>query len=112
MVIIMQKGQVYFVTEGNYIKIGYTSQNIDKRIHQLNTGSIHKLYLLGWIYGNKKTEKELHIKFAQSRVRYNAEWFEPTEELLQFINENNLEPNSYVDFIDGKLVRLLSLSLI
>ena len=108
----MQKGQVYFVTEEKYIKIGYTSQNIDKRIRQLNTGSIHKLYLLGWIYGNKKIEKELHIKFAQSRVRYNAEWFEPTEELLQFINENNLELNSYVDFIDGKLVRLLSLSLI
>ena len=112
MVIIMQKGQVYFVTEGNYIKIGYTSQNIDKRIHQLNTGSIHKLYLLGWIYGNKKTEKELHIKFAQSRVRYNAEWFEATTDLIDFINENNLQPNSYVDCIDNQLVCLFSFTKI
>ena len=102
------KEKIYFVTEGKYIKIGYTTQDIEKRIKQLNTGSVQNISLLGWMYGSKAKEKELHIKFAQSRVRYNGEWFEPTEKLLDFINENNLEPNSYVDFIDGELKRLFS----
>lgn len=102
------KEKIYFVTEGKHIKIGYTTQDIEKRIKQLNTGSVQNISLLGWIYGNKAKEKELHVKFAQSRVRYNGEWFEPTEDLLDFINENNLEPNSYVDFVDGKLMRLFS----
>ena len=102
------KEKIYFVTEGKHIKIGYTTQDIKKRIKQLNTGSVQNISLLGWIYGDKAKEKELHIKFAQSRVRYNGEWFEPTEILLDFINENNLEPNSYVDFVDGKLMRLFS----
>lgn len=102
------KEKIYFVTEGKHIKIGYTTQDIEKRIKQLNTGSVQNISLLGWIYGDKAKEKELHIKFAQSRIRYNGEWFEPTENLLDFINENNLEPNSYVDFVDGKLMRLFS----
>ena len=102
------KEKIYFVTEGKHIKIGYTTQDIEKRIKQLNTGSVQNISLLGWIYGDKAKEKELHIRFAQSRVRYNGEWFEPTENLLDFINENNLEPNSYVDFVDGKLMRLFS----
>ena len=108
----MNKNKVYFVTDGNYIKIGYTSQDIEKRIKQLNTGSIHNLRLLGWINGDKKKEKELHIKFSQSRVRYNAEWFEATTDLIDFINENNLQPNSYVDCIDNQLVCLFSFTKI
>lgn len=101
-------GNVYFVTEGSYIKIGYTSQEVEKRIRQLNTGSIHTLYVLGWINGDKKTEKYLHTKFASSRVRYNAEWFEATEDLLNYINDNNLKPNTYVDFVDDRLTALFS----
>lgn len=104
----MTNGNVYFVTEGDYIKIGYTSQEVEKRIQQLNTGSVHKLYVLGWINGDKKTENFLHLKFAASRVRHNAEWFEPTEELITYINDNNLKPNTYVDFVDNKLRALFS----
>lgn len=103
------KEKIYFVTEGKHIKIGYTTQDIEKRIKQLNTGSVQNISLLGWIYGDKAKEKELHIRFAQSRVRCNGEWFEPTTNLLDFINENNLEPNSHVEFVDGQLVRLFSL---
>lgn len=106
------KDKIYFLTEGSYIKIGYTTQSIDKRIQQLNTGSVQKIYLLGWFYGDKKLEKELHKRFSESRVRFNAEWFNPTNELIQFINENNLQPNSYVDIIDGQVMRLFSLKII
>lgn len=103
------RGRIYFLTEGKHIKIGYTTQPIDKRIKQLNTGSAQTIYLLGWIYGDKKVEKELHTRFSNSRVRFNAEWFKPTENLIEFINENSLEPNSTIEIIDGQVVRLFSL---
>lgn len=102
-------GKVYFLTEGNHIKIGYTTQSIEARIQQLNTGSVQNIYLLGWIYGDKKREQELHQQFANSRVRFNGEWFNPTEDLIKFINDNNLEPNTIVETINGKVMRLFSL---
>ena len=104
--------KIYFLTEGSYIKIGYTTQSINKRIQQLNTGSIKKIYLLGWIEGDKKVERELHKRFSNSRVRMNGEWFAPTPDLIQFINDNNLEPNCTVDVIDNQVMRLLSLKII
>lgn len=106
------RDKIYFLTDGNYIKIGYTAQDIKKRIRQLNTGSAHKIHLLGWIQGDKQTEKELHKRFSNDRVRVSGEWFAPTQNLIQFINENNLQPNSFVDIIDGKIVRLFSLKII
>lgn len=101
--------KIYFLTEGSYIKIGYTSQPIETRMHQLNTGSVHNIYLLGWLYGDKDKEKEIHKRFLKNRVRRNGEWFVPTSELLDFINENNLEPNTYIDVINNKVVKLFSL---
>ena len=106
------KDKIYFLTEGTYIKIGYTTQSIDKRIQQLNTGSVKKIYLLGWIKGDKKVERELHKRFSKSRVRMSGEWFAPTQDLIQFINDNNLEPNCTVDIIDNQVMRLLSLKII
>ena len=104
--------KIYFLTEGNYIKIGYTTQPIKKRIQQLNTGSVKKIYLLGWIEGNKEKEKELHRRFSNSRVRVSGEWFAPTPELIQFINDNNLQSNCTVEVIDNQVMRLLSLKII
>lgn len=106
------KDKIYFLTDGSYIKIGYTTQDIRKRIQQLNTGSVHKIYLLGWIQGDKKIEKELHKRFSNNRVRMSGEWFAPTQDLIQFINDNNLETNCAVDIVDNKVMKLLSLKII
>lgn len=102
---------VYFVTEGRYIKIGYTFQEIGKRMKQLQTGNGRKVYLLGWVDGGKEKEQELHILFSSERVRYDGEWFSPSERLLEYINHNNLKPNTYVDFIDDKIMPLLTIHL-
>lgn len=89
-------GFVYFITNGYNIKIGYTN-NVKRRLKQLNTRSDQQLFLLGYINGTKETEENLHRSFIKYRLRQNGEWFEPSSDLLDYINENNLIPNTFVD---------------
>ena len=90
---------IYFISNGEHIKIGYTSKSIEKRLKQLNTGSPEKLFLCGWQSGDMKLEKKLHKQFH----KYNHEWFVVNEPLLVYINENS-ELNLYVDLLDGNVV--------
>jgi hypothetical protein len=57
--------------------------------------------------GNKEKEQELHMIFSKERVRINGEWFLPSAKLLDYINLHNLRSNTYVDFINNKLMPLL-----
>lgn len=102
---------IYFITDRNNIKIGYTKGKIEKRLQQLQTSCSEKLYILGWIEGDMNFEKELHIKFGASRIRYNGEWFKPTSDLLDYINLNNQKENTYIDIIDNKIISLLKISI-
>ena len=92
-------GYVYFITQGTLIKIGYTKNNPKKRLQQLSTGSAEKLYLLGYVYGDKELEKSLHMTFN----RVNLEWFSATPALLKYINDNN-EMFVDIDWLNGKLM--------
>lgn len=103
---------IYFITNGKSVKIGYTKNNIERRLKQLQTSCPQKLFILGWIDGDKEKEKELHIQFSNSRIRSNGEWFNPTEDLLDYINKNNKKENTYVDFVDGVLISLLKIKKI
>lgn len=100
---------VYFITDGQYIKIGYTKNDAKKRLKQLQTSSPNRLFLLGYIEGDKTIEKKLHKKFYNSIVRINGEWFSPTQDLLDYINDNNLDDNIYADIIEGQVVGLFRL---
>lgn len=92
---------IYFISNGVNIKIGYTKNDPQKRLKQLNTGSDSKLFLLGYMQGNEQFEKELHSKFSKDRIRFNAEWFRPSEELTEYINNNNEKSNSFT-YVDEK----------
>jgi hypothetical protein len=76
--------EIYFIQQGKNgpIKIGFTD-NIEKRLKELQTANPYKLNLLLCINGNLKSEKELHKRFEQHRL--NGEWFEPVEEILDYI---------------------------
>lgn len=93
---------VYFLTnqEAKYIKIGYTKRNnIKIRIKELSTGSSSPLHLIGLIKnGDLELEKQLHRQFR----KVNLEWHESSDELLQYINDNN-DLNLYVDWLDDRL---------
>jgi hypothetical protein len=86
--------------EAKYIKIGYTKRkNIQTRIKELSTGSSSPLYLLGLINdADLELEKQLHKKFR----KINLEWCESSNELLQYINDNN-DLNIYVDWLNDRL---------
>ena len=100
---------IYFITDGNCIKIGYTKNDVRKRLKQLQTSNPNRLFLLGYVEGDKNDEKMLHKKFSSSIVRINGEWFSPTQDLLDFINDNSLDDNTYVDIIDNQVRGLFRL---
>lgn len=102
-------GKVYFLTDTKNVKIGFTGGDVYKRLKQLNTGSPLQLYILGWIEGDLQTEKELHMKFSHLRLKQNGEWFKANSDLIDYINQVNEKPNTYVDFSDEKLMTFLKI---
>lgn len=68
------------------MKIGFTNQDVHKRLKQLSTGSPEKLFVYGYIQsGTKELEKDLHRRFK----KLNLEWYFPTPDLLIYINSHN-----------------------
>ena len=82
---------IYFIQAGDNgpVKIGYTKKDPDARMASLQTGSHDKLKLIGHRSGSTIKERELHQTFDKSRIR--GEWFEPTSNLLGFINAKSLQ---------------------
>ena len=107
-------GYVYFITNGENIKIGYTKNSVQKRLKQLNTGSDKQLYILGYIKGTMADEEAIHPKFAQYKLRTNGEWFQASDDILDYINMVNLIPNCYVrknEAWDNKVMAMASVPL-
>jgi len=91
-----EKGYVYFISEETYrrngkldiefVKIGWTEKNPEKRLAALQTSNPRKLFILGTIKTNKRAEGFIHDEFEYARVR--GEWFdfqEIRERLVKWI---------------------------
>jgi len=78
--------RVYFVQAetSKAIKIG-VSWNPKRRLAELQNGHHEALSLIGELDGDSKLERELHRRFASSRM--SGEWFACTDELLETIKE-------------------------
>lgn len=93
-------GYVYLLIQLDYknletFKVGFTKNNPEKRIKQLNTGNPNTIELLKY-YESKyyiKIEKWLHKKYSE--FNYFNEWFElPNEVVKDFILDcKNAEEN-------------------
>lgn len=83
-------GYVYFIEALglNKIKIGF-SDNPERRISQLTTGSPVPLKLITKIPGSIQLERELQARFEP--IRFDKEWFYATKELMAFIASLNSE---------------------
>jgi transcriptional regulator with XRE-family HTH domain len=81
-----RKRKLYFVRRESdgAIKIGL-SRNPKARLGNLRVATPDRLSLLGTVDGDYARERELHKRFADSRIA--GEWFEPTDELLALIND-------------------------
>jgi DNA-binding CsgD family transcriptional regulator len=66
---------IYFVSDGEYVKIGFTEdEDVTKRLKSLQTGNARELKIVGTIEGGYDTEVVLHRVFSTLRVR--GEWFD------------------------------------
>ena len=88
------KKQIYLISEPNngYIKIGYTSRGVKKRLSSMQTGNPGKLKIVAKYDGSLKDEKILHLTFEEQKVL--GEWFELNDIALNYIDcyFKNLKP--------------------
>jgi hypothetical protein len=75
---------IYFITDGEYIKIGYTRMYPIARLKELQTGNPKPLKLLATMVGGLSLEKELHNKFKPYKAQ--GEWFISSGEILEYIS--------------------------
>ena len=75
---------IYFVqaVQLKLIKIGFSS-NVEKRVAALSTACPDELKILKVVRGGQEVEGQIHKKFSRDRVR--GEWFNPSEDLLSYI---------------------------
>jgi hypothetical protein len=78
-------GYVYFIKcpANGLIKIGWTVRHPDLRFLGLSAASPVDLEKIGVLRTRRYTEKRLHRRFRNLRVK--GEWFSPREKLLAFI---------------------------
>lgn len=75
-------GEVYFISDGDCIKIGYSGSAL-VRFRDIQIGSSRELRLLGYTPGTMDDEQRLHRMFNHIHVR--GEWFKATPRLLEFV---------------------------
>ena len=97
---------IYFLKEereGGLIKIGYAKSELERRISRMQTGNPARLSLLGVIpEGTRRDEHILHKRFKHARssiagrgterITFRGEWFEPVDELMNYIASLPLFP--------------------
>lgn len=85
--LLERDGSVYFIQRGLHgpIKIGW-SQDVERRITELQVANAEKLYVIGAIPGTMLEERETHQRF--SHLRMEAEWFRSSEEIFAFLRNS------------------------
>lgn len=85
-------GQVYFITDGEFIKIGF-STNPEDRLRSIQTGYSRPLSLLGVIHHQTQHDERIyHVAFKESRVR--GEWFRFDEKIVNHLRKIEARQNT------------------
>jgi hypothetical protein len=79
----MSHGHIYFITDFQTIKIGFSKSSPARRMVHMQTGHPLPLYLVGSIPATKHQEAMLHRRFEHLRTR--GEWFRVEYDLLDYI---------------------------
>ncbi len=90
----MSDGNIYFLQVGadGPIKIGFTKNDIKRRVREIQCGSPHVLRWIGYYPGDRSDERSVQLLLLNSSLR--GEWFHPTVEVLAFVRQQcpNFEP--------------------
>lgn len=91
-------GCIYFMQMQNadgYVKIGF-SENVAKRLSSIQVGSPYKIEVIALLANESQTmEGIIHTILVNSWIK--GEWFRPTEEVLECIE--NVKNNNFGLFI-------------
>jgi hypothetical protein len=81
---------IYFIEAigAGLVKIGYTENDPEVRLRQLQTGCPFPMRVLGSISGEPEDEAEIHQKFAG--YRRHGEWFEMSAEIVAYALVTNV----------------------
>lgn len=77
-------GRVYFVTNGDAIKIGF-ARDVKRRLRGLQVSFHVPLLLLGSIAAKQSKEREFHERLKH--LRLGGEWFEIHDDVFKLIEE-------------------------
>ena len=77
-----REGFVYFIAREGHVKIGW-SQDVDRRLSELQIGSATALSLRGTFPGKLSDESRMHERFSE--FRESGEWFRLEGELAEFV---------------------------
>jgi hypothetical protein len=83
-----KQGEVYFLNDGEAIKIGWAA-NTEARAISLQTATHRDLEVMLTIPGTKASERVLHERFAEHRIRPDREWFRRAPEILEYIGQHS-----------------------
>jgi len=83
-----RRNTVYFVRDGEFVKIGTTTRSVAGRLGDMKTGNPRgaEFRLLGTIEAGPTRESELHEKFRH--LHHYREWFRADSELIDWISKN------------------------
>lgn len=87
-------GDVYFITDGEAIKIGY-SGSAGVRLKALQSSHPKPLRILHTIPGSMDDERRLHRQFEHLRIH--GEWFRPEQDLWNYIDSTMKPPEAPVE---------------
>lgn len=79
----LKRGFVYFVACGDFIKIGFTRNDVSRRIRSLETSNPFPITLIRSVPATPLFERTLHERFR--KFHHRLEWFRREAELLEFI---------------------------
>lgn len=74
---------VYFLSAGDFVKIGKATGDAHDRVAALKTGCPFPIRILATTPGGYELERELHKRFRH--LRSHGEWFHAAPELLRYV---------------------------
>lgn len=97
----IKKGKIYLISDGQFVKIGGTKNNLHKRVNELQTGNPRKLIILGSYNTSYLLQTERLVQHEYKDLNILNEWFNLSEREIKEILDTKLQ------FKDTNVVKTL-----
>ena len=106
-------GMVYLITDGEFVKIGYTKTSIKKRIEAMQTGNANKLDTIAYAKVPMCEKVEMYIHKRYEKFRHRREWFKfdtdghvfDIVKILTDIEKDNSEIRKILSYLENETTK-------